>query len=79
MNSTEITCIKVLYQSVELLLLVPMLFLLAIPKCLRIFTENVYYTGDMCTSLHNHIWRKAKGGWLSVTPCFVYACVCAYT
>ena len=27
------------YQSVELLLLVPMLFLMAIPKCLRIFKE----------------------------------------
>ena len=32
------------YQSVELLLLVPMLFLLAIPKCLLIFKENFYYT-----------------------------------
>ena len=31
-------------QSVELLLLVPMLFLLAIPKCLLIFKENFYYT-----------------------------------
>ena len=32
------------HQSVELLLLVPMLFLLAIPKCLLIFKENSYYT-----------------------------------
>ena len=32
------------YKSVELLLLVPMLFLLAIPKCLLIFKENFYYT-----------------------------------
>ena len=32
------------YQGVELLLLVPMLFLLAIPKCLLIFRENFYYT-----------------------------------
>ena len=32
------------YQSVELLLLVPMLVLLAIPKCLLIFKENFYYT-----------------------------------
>ena len=31
------------YQSVELLLLVPMLFLPAIPKCIQIFKENVYY------------------------------------
>ena len=31
------------YQSVELLLLVPMYFLMAIPKCLLIFKENVYY------------------------------------
>ena len=31
-------------QSVEVLLLVPMLFLLAIPKCLLIFKENFYYT-----------------------------------
>ena len=33
-------------QGVELLLLVPMLFLLAIPKCLLIFKENFYYTSD---------------------------------
>ena len=32
------------YQSVALLLLVPMLFLLAIPKCLLIFKENFYST-----------------------------------
>ena len=32
------------YQGVELLLLVYMLFLLAIPKCLLIFKENFYYT-----------------------------------
>ena len=35
-------------QSVELLLLVPMLFLLAIPKCLLIFKENFYYTSSLC-------------------------------
>ena len=29
-----------MYQSVELLLLAPMLFLLIIPKCLLIFKEN---------------------------------------
>ena len=34
------------YQGVELLLLVPMLFLLAIPKCLLIFKENFYYTSN---------------------------------
>ena len=32
------------YQGAELLLLVSMLFLLAIPKCLLIFKENFYYT-----------------------------------
>ena len=32
------------YQGVELLLLVPILFQLAIPKCLLIFKENFYYT-----------------------------------
>ena len=32
------------YLGVELLLLVSMLFLLAIPKCLLIFKENFYYT-----------------------------------
>ena len=32
------------YQSVELLLLVPVPFLLAIHKCLLIFKENFYYT-----------------------------------
>ena len=37
------------YQGVELLLLVPMLFLLAIPKCLLIFKVNFYYT-----SIHVH-------------------------
>ena len=31
-------------QSVELLLLVPTLFLLAIPKCLLIFEGTFYYT-----------------------------------
>ena len=35
------------YQGVELLLLVSMLFLLAIPKCLLIFKENVYYTSTI--------------------------------
>ena len=32
------------YQGVELLLLVPMLFLLAIPKCILIFMEIFCYT-----------------------------------
>ena len=32
-----------MYQNVEVLLLVSMLFLLAIPKCLLIFKENSYY------------------------------------
>ena len=32
------------YLGAELLLLVSMLFLLAIPKCLLIFKENFYYT-----------------------------------
>ena len=31
-------------QTVELLLLVPLIFLLAIPKCLVIFKDNFYYT-----------------------------------
>ena len=35
------------YQGAELLLLVPMLFLLAIPKCLLIFKEYFYYTSTM--------------------------------
>ena len=56
------------YQSVKLLLLVPMLFLLAIPKCLRIFKENVYHTSvhmPMCTSSVmsvssvQHIWPRS--------------------
>ena len=38
------------YQGVELLLLVPMLFLLAIPKCLLIFKENFYYTSVILLS-----------------------------
>ena len=38
------------YQSVELLLLVPMLSLLAIPKCLLIFKENLYYTSNNMSS-----------------------------
>ena len=37
------------YQGVELLLLVPMLFLLAIPKCLLIFKVNFYYTSGFKT------------------------------
>ena len=32
-----------MYQSVELLLLVPMLFLLVILKCLLVFKESFYY------------------------------------
>ena len=40
------------YQSVELLLLVPMHFLLAIPKCLQIFKENLYYTSIYTGILH---------------------------
>ena len=40
------------YQSVELLLLVPMLFLLAIPKCLLTFKENFYYTNIYIYNLH---------------------------
>ena len=39
------------YQSVELLLLVPMLFLLAIPKSLLIFKENY-------TSLYTFAYPK---------------------
>ena len=35
------------YQSVKLLLLVPMPFLLAIPKCLLIFKEDFYYTSKI--------------------------------
>ena len=37
------------YQGIELLLLVPMLFLQAIPKCLIIFMENFYYTSTIYT------------------------------
>ena len=45
------------YQSVELLLLVPMLFLLAIPKCLLIFKKNFHYTSlyDLF-AMFNFIW-----------------------
>ena len=43
-----------MYQSVELLLLVPMLFLLSIPKCLQVFQEIfitlVYYYQPILTS-----------------------------
>ena len=39
------------YQGVELLLLVSMLFLLAIPKCLLIFKENFYYTSIIYNSV----------------------------
>ena len=35
------------YLGAELLLLVSMLFLLAIPKCLLIFKENFYYTSKL--------------------------------
>ena len=37
-------------ESVELLLLVSMLSLLAIPKCLLIFKENLYYTSNNMSS-----------------------------
>ena len=39
-------------QSVELLLLVPMLFPLAIPKCLLIFKENFNYTSLFTDTQH---------------------------
>ena len=43
------------YQGVELLLLVSMLFLLAIPKCLLIFKENFYYTSMyICIYVYHH-------------------------
>ena len=51
------------YQGDELLLLVPMLFLLAIPKCLLIFKENFHYSSIImfaCAcyiSLHVYNWR----------------------
>ena len=45
------------YQGDELLLLVPMLFLLAIPKCLLIFKENFYYT-SLYTFFHNNLLSK---------------------
>ena len=38
-----------MYQSVELVLLAPMLFQLAIPKCLQIFKEDFYYTSTIIT------------------------------
>ena len=44
------------YQGVKLLMLVPMLFLLAIPKCLLIFKENVYYTSLYI--FHNNLLSK---------------------
>ena len=46
------------YQGVELLLLVPMLFLLAIPKCLLIFKVNFYYTSIIIV-FHNNYVRRA--------------------
>ena len=45
------------YQDVELLLLVPMLFLLAIPKCLLIFKENFYYTSLILVIFHDLIHK----------------------
>ena len=47
------------YESVELLLLVRMLFLLAIPKCLLIFKENFYYASlHIFTYAMNHSWIR---------------------
>ena len=54
------------YQGVELLLLVPMLFLLAIPKCLLIFKENFYYTSSI------RDWAHANLDWWSC--CSMHAC-----
>ena len=53
------------YQGVELLLLVSMLFLLAIPKCLLIFKENFYYTSIGIGLLHN----VERGRLLAVSHC----------
>ena len=44
------------YQGAELLLLVSMLFLLAIPKCLLIFKKNFYYT-----STHRCVYLNLLG------------------
>ena len=54
-------CRNNLYQSVELLLLVSLLFLLAIPKCLLTFEESFYYT----------IYLASKGNRIlnEETPC----------
>ena len=50
------------YQGVELLLLVPMLFLLAIPKCLLIFKENFYSTSVYCdTCLFGSLLTHLEG------------------
>ena len=46
------------YQSVELLLLVPLLFLLAIPKCLLILKENYYYPSTLNSWTHVNETRK---------------------
>ena len=54
------------YQEVELLLLVPMLSLLAIPKCLLIFKENVYYT----SCIRNTVCVYVELSWQF--PCFDY-------
>ena len=64
------------YRGAELLLLVSMLFLLAIPKCLLIFKEFFYYTSlytvVYCFLVHNDCTSFMIGS------AFCSACVCSF-
>ena len=60
------------YQGAELLLLVSMLFLLAIPKCLLLFKENFYYTSIHYNPLYMVHFAKDMNR-LSETLCPLYS------
>ena len=70
------------YQGVELLLLVPMLFLLAILKCHLIFKENFYYTSIYIYT--REIWEKDYSGegqgvvWMHGGYSLLLQCMCEH-
>ena len=71
------------YLGAELLLLVSMLFLLAIPKCLVIFKENFYYTSKtviyLCilgTSMHSFRIICTNGTTVANSSCNVQGLHC---
>ena len=54
------------YNSVELLLLVLMLFLLVIPRCLLFFQENFNDTSNICFCFFHYLSGQSEGATLAM-------------